>query len=324
MSKNKKIIFITNDDGYISKGFIELRDALSKIARVIAVAPANEKSACGHGLSVQKPLELIKVENDFYKLDDGNPSDCVYVGMRRLFNFDTHDANQDFKNAKSIESNKSKNIHNLESKATESSKNHNLPTKPDLVISGINIGSNMGEDTTYSGTVAGAMEGAIHGIPSIAISQFINDDFSEDFKTQSRDFSLALDFIVDLASKILSGKYEIKHRKFLNVNVPAIAASACKGVRVTQLGYRLFNGALSVYESPRRHTFNYMAMNPFRYHERDNANNPYFNATPYNLRDLGIISDFEAINQGYISLTPMQLDSTSYEDIRALDSILKS
>lgn len=318
MSKNKKIIFITNDDGYISKGFTELRDALSKIARVIAVAPANEKSACGHGLSVQKPLELIKIENDFYKLDDGNPSDCVYVGMRRLFNFNAESANLDSKNAKSIESNSTQHA-----KITELRLDSTLPLKPNLIISGINIGSNMGEDTTYSGTVAGAMEGAIHGIPSIAISQFIRDDFSEDFKMAKRDFSLGLEFIVSLADKILKDEYKISHRKFLNVNVPAISPLECKGVKVTQLGYRLFNGGLASFESPRRHTFNYMAMNPFRFHERDNANNAYFTSDAYKLRDMDIISDFEALRRGYISVTPMQLDSTSYEDIRMLDSIFK-
>lgn len=271
-----KTIFITNDDGYISKGFTDLRSALKKVANVIALAPANEKSACGHGLSVSRPLELSKIEDNFYKLDDGSPTDCVYVGMRELFK----------------------------------------DSKPDLIISGINIGSNMGEDTTYSGTVAGAMEGAIHGIPSIAISQYIDDSFSEDLKTADRDFSLGLDFITKLARSILDGKYEIGHRKFLNVNVPALSISACKGVRVTQLGYRLFNGGIESFFSPRHRTFHYLGMNPFEFKERDNANNPYFEQ----LGDLEIISDFEALSRGYISLTPMQLDSTSYEDIRRLSA----
>lgn len=274
-----KTILITNDDGYISKGFTDLRNALMGIARVIAIAPANEKSACGHGLSVSKALEIIKVEDDFYKLNDGSPTDCIYVGVREFFK----------------------------------------DKKPDLIISGINIGSNMGEDTTYSGTVAGAMEGAIHDIPSIAISQFIDDNFGEDFKTANRDFSLALSFITHIASDILSNKIVIGHRKFLNINIPPLQVNECKGVKITQLGYRFFNGGISSFLSPRGHTFHYLGMNPFEYKERDNTNNPYFS----DFNDIEIISDFEALNRGYISLTPMQLDSTSYEDIIYLNQYLK-
>lgn len=316
----KKIIFITNDDGYVSKGFIDLRNALSKIARVIAVAPAHEKSACGHGLSVAKTLELIEIQKDFYKLDDGNPSDCIYVGMRKLFNFNTLNANIESNNAKILTfSKKNSKINNIESNVKNSTK---LPLKPDLIISGINIGSNMGEDTTYSGTVAGAMEGAIHGIPSIAISQFITDDFSEDFKTADRDFSLATSFIVNLAKDILKGKYEIGHRKYLNVNVPPLSIEKCKGVKVTQLGYRHFNGTLSSFLSPRKHTFDYLGMNPFKYSERENSDNAYFSGEN-GLDSLDIISDFSALHNGYISVTPMQLDLTSYNDIISLNKLFK-
>jgi len=106
---------------------------------VIVVAPANEKSACGHSLTLVRPLRFVSVDDDFYKLEDGTPSDCVYLSLSALFQ----------------------------------------EKKPDLLVSGINRGSNMGEDITYSGTAAGAMEGVLHGIPSIAISQvmdFTNPD----------------------------------------------------------------------------------------------------------------------------------------------------
>lgn len=131
-----KHILITNDDGYESVGLKALIDALSPLAKITVVAPATEKSACGHSLTLTKPLRLISVDDDFYKVDDGTPTDCVFISLNNLFKSDK---------------------------------------KPDLVISGINIGSNMGEDITYSGTASAAMEAVLQGIPAIAISQVCKD-----------------------------------------------------------------------------------------------------------------------------------------------------
>ena len=139
--KNTYRILVTNDDGYEAKGLLSLITALRELddVKVTVVAPANEKSACGHSLTLVRPLRFVSVDDDFYKLDDGTPSDCVYLSLSTIYKDE----------------------------------------KPDLLISGINRGSNMGEDITYSGTAAGAMEGVLHDIPSIAISQvmdFTNPD----------------------------------------------------------------------------------------------------------------------------------------------------
>lgn len=134
--KNKYKILVTNDDGYEAKGLLCLISALKELdgVEVTVVAPANEKSACGHSLTLVRPLRFVGVDDDFFKLDDGTPSDCVYLSLSTIF----------------------------------------IDKKPDLLISGINRGSNMGEDITYSGTAAGAMEGVLHDIPSIAISQVMD------------------------------------------------------------------------------------------------------------------------------------------------------
>ena len=129
-----KKILITNDDGYESEGLLALIDALKDMAHITVVAPSSEKSACGHSLTLTRPLSFVSVGDDFFKLDDGTPSDCIYLALHSMF-----------------ENN-----------------------KPDLVISGINKGSNMGEDITYSGTAAGAMEGVLQGVPAIAISQVMD------------------------------------------------------------------------------------------------------------------------------------------------------
>ena len=126
-----KQILITNDDGYESDGLLALIEAVKDLGQVTIVAPATEKSACGHSLTLTRPLRFVSVGDDFYKLDDGTPSDCVYLALHSIFE----------------------------------------ENKPDLVLSGINRGANMGEDITYSGTASGAMEAALHGIPSIALSQ---------------------------------------------------------------------------------------------------------------------------------------------------------
>ncbi len=134
--KNKYKILVTNDDGYEAKGLLCLVEALKELddVEVTVVAPASEKSACGHSLTIIRPLRFIGVEDNFFKLDDGTPSDCIYLALSTMF----------------------------------------VDVKPDLLISGINRGSNMGEDITYSGTAAGAMEGVLHNIPSIAISQVMD------------------------------------------------------------------------------------------------------------------------------------------------------
>jgi len=140
MKKRYKIL-VTNDDGYEAKGLLFLVSALKELkdVAVVVVAPANEKSACGHSITLTRPLRFVSVSDDFYKLDDGTPSDCVYLSLSTIYKDE----------------------------------------KPDLLISGINRGSNMGEDITYSGTAAGAMEAVLHDIPAIAISQvmdFTNPD----------------------------------------------------------------------------------------------------------------------------------------------------
>ncbi len=135
-----KEILITNDDGFESQGLKALIEAMRELGNVTIVVPASEKSACGHSLTLTKPLRFIEIEDSFYKLEEGTPSDCVYLALHALYG-----------DAK----------------------------KPDLVVSGINRGANMGEDITYSGTVAGAMEAALYDIPSFAISQVCNNNCEE-------------------------------------------------------------------------------------------------------------------------------------------------
>ena len=132
----EKTVLITNDDGFDSPGLLALKEAIEPLANVIVVAPTLQKSACGHSLTLTRPLHFIELESNFYKLDDGTPSDCVFLSLTKLFK----------------------------------------DKMPDLVVSGINIGPNLGEDITYSGTAAAAMEAVLQGIPAIAFSQACKGD----------------------------------------------------------------------------------------------------------------------------------------------------
>ena len=82
-----KEILITNDDGFEASGLHALASALRELpnARVTIVAPSSEKSACAHSLTLTRPLRFIKLDDDFYKLDDATPADCVYLALHALY-----------------------------------------------------------------------------------------------------------------------------------------------------------------------------------------------------------------------------------------------
>ena len=256
-------ILVTNDDGFESKGLHALVEALKPLARVTVVAPTMEKSACGHSLTLTRPLRFVELDDDFFKLDDGTPTDCVFLSLNKLFDEDY---------------------------------------KPDLVISGINKGANMGEDITYSGTASAAMEAVLQGIPAIAISQVCID------KCQNIDdlgYDLAQQSIATLVQRVFEGEFPLPERKFLNVNIPPIKAEACQGFKVTRAGKRAYGNDAHVHWNPRGHEYYWIGLPRLDWHMTE-----------------GHITDFEAIRQNYISITPVHLDMTSHDDIAALEAWL--
>ncbi len=125
-------ILITNDDGVHAEGLIPLKAELDKIGRVFVVAPDRPRSACGHSITLHKPLRAEKValrDGSVAYSSNGTPSDCVSLALLGM-----------------------------------------IDEPIDIVVSGINHGPNLGWDLTYSGTVSAAMEGAIMGVRSFAIS----------------------------------------------------------------------------------------------------------------------------------------------------------
>jgi 5'-nucleotidase len=264
----KKRIFLTNDDGWDAKGLKKLIEALSPIAQIMIVAPATEKSASAHSMTLTRPMKLISVDDDFYKMDDGTPTDCVFVGLNNLYD----DIN-----------------------------------KPDLVISGINIGSNMGEDITYSGTVAGASEAVLQGVPGIAISQVFNDLNTQNGTNKNAwEYKLAMKTIKEIAIKILDGDFPLGTRKLLNINIPPCDIKDCKGIKITNSGYREYGNDSHRYVSPRGEEVYWIGLHPLIW-------------TPNEAKSC----DFEAVKDNFVSITPIQLDMTSYNDIDKLKQWIK-
>lgn len=163
-----------------------------------------------------------------------------------------------------------------------------LPRRPDLVISGINRGANLGTDIFYSGTVAAALEGPILGIPAIAASL---DSW------ENSDYTAAARYTAKLALKVLDEG--LPPGTLLNVNIPAVPADEVKGVRITTMGRRLYRDQWDRRVDPRGRTYYWLAGE---------------------LVDLEneADSDVATVEQGYISVTPIQLDLTHYDQMERL------
>ncbi len=160
-----------------------------------------------------------------------------------------------------------------------------LPRKPDLILSGINNGPNLGQqDVAYSGTVAGAVQGTFFGIPSIAFSCLSDAD-------RQFDFDYAAGVAARLAAYFL--KERIPPGITLNVNIPP---APYRGLRITKLGTKQYSAEVVEAKDPRRLPYFWIGL-----------------GRPVPVGDAG--SDIAATRQGYISLTPLHSDVTSYEMI---------
>jgi 5'-nucleotidase len=168
-----------------------------------------------------------------------------------------------------------------------------LPERPDFVFSGINHGPNMGEDVLYSGTVAAAMEGLSLGIPGVAISLAGSD--LELLETQRG-------WLQRLVANIV-GVSGFPKETLLNVNLPPIPGEAIRGIRVTTLGKRVYSESLVETKDPWGRTVYWIGGGQISWSGGED-------------------SDFHAIKDGYISVTPLHVDLTNYDllaDVRAWD-----
>jgi 5'-nucleotidase len=171
--------------------------------------------------------------------------------------------------------------------------NELLDHRPDVCVSGVNHGSNMGEDVLYSGTVAAAMEATVIGIPAIALSY--TGDRAEEVEGWE-------DLLTDLLSKLVNRRRFPEHTLF-NVNLPAIPPGDVRGIKVTSLGRRRYADSITRAHDPSGREYFWIGGGVAAWTGGDD-------------------SDFQAVRDGFISVTPLHLDLTNYrllEEIRAWD-----
>lgn len=245
-------ILITNDDGIYAEGIYALACALKKAGNVTVVAPDTQRSAVGHAITISDPLRVVpaKRSGKFF----GYASSGTPADCVKL-------------GIKSI-----------------------MKKRPDLVVSGINLGGNQAYNILYSGTVSGATEGALLGIPSIAVSL---DTFTKP------DFGPSAAFAVKLANMVK--KRSLPPGTLLNVNLPNLPASKLKGVRVTNQSRTCFNDWFDKRTDPHGNTY-------------------YWMTGDYKPKDADTASDLNALRAGYVSITPIQFDLTDYKFIPELET----
>lgn len=150
---------------------------------------------------------------------------------------------------------------------------------PNLVVSGINKGGNLGDDVTYSGTVAGALEASVYGLPGIAVSLVQRIDF---------DFSVAAEFAVEVARRVLED--HLSAGTVLNVNLPP---GPVQGVRVTRQGTKVIKPQVITGTDPRQRKYYWIGEESLTWNEKAGT-------------------DYEALGQGLVSITPLHSDLTDH------------
>ncbi|CAB5707790.1 5'/3'-nucleotidase SurE [Aeromonas dhakensis] len=162
--------------------------------------------------------------------------------------------------------------------------------EPDMVVAGINHGANLGDDVIYSGTVAAATEGRHLGFPSLAISL-----------VGKTHFATAAHYAALLVKGMMV--HSLPADQILNVNVPDLPLDQIKGIRVTRLGNRHRAESVICTEDPRGQPI-------------------YWIGPPGSQQDAGEGTDFAAIEQGYVSITPLTIDMTAYSSLAGLGAWL--
>jgi len=166
-----------------------------------------------------------------------------------------------------------------------------LPVRPDLVVSGINKGPNLGDDIIYSGTVSAAIEGALLGLPAIAVSLVTFENF---------DFRAAAEFTANLVSQIV--KKGIPRETLLNVNVPPLSREQLKGWRLTRMGKRHYSENIVERIDPRGGKYYWIGGDSLGFAQEDGT-------------------DCVAVHEGYVSVTPLQVDLTNYKFLQETQTL---
>lgn len=164
----------------------------------------------------------------------------------------------------------------------------------DLVVSGVNAGANLGHDVTYSGTVTAAMEAVIAGVPGIAISLEMMDNHIGEI-----DYGPAARAASRIVRQVIQNG--LSHEVLLNVNVPFLPDEKMRGIVLTRQGLRVYHSRLDERVDPRGKTYYWIGGD-----------------APTGIPERG--TDVGALAEGFISVTPLQLDLTAYRALTDLNT----
>lgn len=275
-------VLLCNDDGIHAPGLIALHDALTArgpapaiarsiglpdlapIGEVVVVAPLTVQSATGHGITFRQPLVTMPVDvNDRMKgvAVDGRPADCVKLALASLWQ-----------------------------------EQFGPGSRPDLVISGMNMGANVGINVLYSGTCAAALEAAFLGVPSIAVSLHHG--------TSRPRYDVAAVHARSVIDRVLAGRgdqapHALRRHECLNINLPITEREGpAPGVVVCPMNTHGMVDAYDRRRNPLGETYYWSAGTPMEFHATEPG------------------SDVQTILEGRIALTPLRYDLT---DADALD-----
>jgi len=169
-----------------------------------------------------------------------------------------------------------------------------MDSPPDLILSGVNRGANLADDITYSGTVSAAVEGALAGIRSIALSQVYDADSAQD----PEPFDAARQWGAKAIAPLLDAPFA--DRTLVNINFPPLTPDAIKGIRVVRQGFHDYSrGSVVEGTDPRGKRYFWFGLHAIE-HTLDHG------------------TDLEAIDDGHVSVTPLQLDLTHYSSLGAM------
>jgi 5'-nucleotidase len=246
-------ILVTNDDGYGAPGIRVLERIAKALSKDVWVVAPEVEQSATSHSLTLRRPLRVRKHKPRHFTVDGTPTDCVLVAAQSIMK----------------------------------------DRKPDIVLSGINMGSNLGEDVTYSGTVAAAMEAALLGMRAIAFSQVRGEEGKLDFEAAEAHGPT-------LVQRLLAAKW---HREVLiNVNFPALSPKAVRGIRVCRQGRR--ESGTTVAEG------------------RDPSGRPYVWVGQFLSDDTPESdTDLKAVIEGMISVTPLHLDLTHATTLRELGEL---
>lgn len=285
---------ISNDDGIHAQGLLALHEALAKIGDVVVVAPHAEQSGCASALHISQPLYTQQLGSGFMAVN-GSPADCVFLALQAL--------------------------HGQE--------------RFDWVITGINSGANLGQDVMYSGTFGAALTAQLFGVPAMATS-LVGGKMSGD-EQQAKQYKIAAAEIVKLVteSSILDTMQQLPYH-VLNVNIPLVAdAKEIKGRKITCLGHKRIAKPVHQVIDPRGRDAYWLSLyksdTPLSAQDTD-AQNPngrcisndtsIYNDSICNDNRTGHNpTDYQAIDAGYISVSPVRLHHTPTSALDKLSAL---